>query len=56
MHNAIKKNLQLMIEIMDRKDANFENVKNDMTLQLIEKRKREEGLLLFLFLIFFKFC
>ena len=43
MHSGIRNNLSSIKTLMARKDAHFSNVKEALTTQLVEKRKREEG-------------
>lgn len=43
MHSGIRENLTSLKALLARKDAHYQNVKEALTLQLVEKRKREEG-------------
>lgn len=43
MHAGIRENLASIKALLARKDAHYQNVKEALTLQLMEKRKREEG-------------
>jgi len=43
MHQGIRENLASVKTLLARKDAHFQNVKEALTLQMVEKRKREEG-------------
>lgn len=43
MHSGIRENLSSIQALLARKDAHYQNVKEALTLQLMEKRKREEG-------------
>lgn len=43
MHAGIRENLASVKSLLARKDAHYQNVKEALTLQLVEKRKREEG-------------
>jgi hypothetical protein len=43
MHSGILENLASVKSLLARKDAHYQNVKEALTLQLVEKRKREEG-------------
>ena len=40
---GIRENLASIKTLFARKDAHFQNVKEALTLQLVEKRNREEG-------------
>jgi hypothetical protein len=43
MHAGIRENLASLKTLLARKDAHFQGVKEELTQQLVEKRKREEG-------------
>jgi hypothetical protein len=47
LHQAISRNIQIINTIMDKKDSSYDTLQQELIGQVVEKRKREEEVLVY---------